>query len=1062
MLVVKNNFVRTLLSYSMLTILGIGSTFVLDGKVLLWPASVLVLFSNWSNEKRVYHKWYWAVIAITAIIAYLFFKKFLSFGLIPFVFDTIILSVSSFLLKQFLSPIIPKDLKSLYIRIAILFAALFATGHLTNLLLTDTNTLEALDRTQKQLSFSFFLLFAIIPLLLVFKIKLIAEKINIPKLILVFLALMLFFLGYFWVKNLFLTLSSLLFGFYILLLSPIKQGVTSAIISSMGFIIISLFVNIDLPDTIVQDTYLSAIITMMYVALLANWNLMQNTITFLKLEKGKVEDEVKRQVAFYAELNDRLIKETERIATVENELRKSQTLLIESQTIVRMASWDYDFDSETIRWSENAEELIGITPSQLNGLSLQSFLEKVHPDDRTCFSDVLKGLKDKQSFSLEIRLRVNDQYQYFNFSGKKLLDNSGSKRVVGIAADVNEIKLNQLATKEKEELYETLFVSNIDPIAVISLPEKLITDVNPAFERVYGWKKDEIVGKPYLLITAQEIDAMLELDIAFRSGFYRIPARLHQKKNGEEFYVEGSMARINLAEKNLIFLNLKDITARRNAEMQLAEREYKYRLFFKSNLIGMAEVSVYKEWIAFNTRLANILGYKPDELKYLTWDSITHPDDLTYENKLLWELIQRKVKSYTIEKRFIKSDKTTVYCNVSVKAVKSPQGSVTHMVMMVEDISQRKKAEQLLWESQKKLQKAQEIAKLGICRIVQDSSYIELSDEATEILGWNADDRPFYLEQFIQSIPQPYNEMLVNSLKRIQQSIVSEEKLEAAFVRPTGEQIFLSVNLGKIIDPSNHQQDLILTFIDITLSKKAEIALKEANILKDQLFSVIAHDLRGPLGSVNQLLELYITDFEKFEPNSQLEMAGLMSKTLKESLNLLENLLEWARSQRTEPTFEFTNIKKELDETIDFLSSQLNSKGISVNLDIPDSCQVLADKRMLKTIARNLISNAIKYSHAGGSITVQCHFENGNIVLDFIDNGIGMSADTVSRILDERDVFSTPGTSDEKGTGLGLKLVTQFVRKNNGSLEIQSKPGKGTTFRIRFPVPNINRELHTK
>ncbi|KAB2867063.1 MAG: HAMP domain-containing histidine kinase, partial [Bacteroidales bacterium] len=183
----------------------------------------------------------------------------------------------------------------------------------------------------------------------------------------------------------------------------------------------------------------------------------------------------------------------------------------------------------------------------------------------------------------------------------------------------------------------------------------------------------------------------------------------------------------------------------------------------------------------------------------------------------------------------------------------------------------------------------------------------------------------------------------------------------------------------------------------------------------------------------------------------------LLHNTTKESYNLLENLLEWGRSQR-QATIKPIQIEIQgiVSETVQLLSSMASAKNIKIETEINNECKAFVDPMMFKTIIRNLVSNAIKFTPNSGKITLNCNCNNQLCTIQVSDTGVGIPIDRIELIFDDSKVFSTSGTNSEKGTGLGLKLVKRFVDKNGGSIRVNSNEGQGTTFTITLPAQESN------
>ena len=176
-----------------------------------------------------------------------------------------------------------------------------------------------------------------------------------------------------------------------------------------------------------------------------------------------------------------------------------------------------------------------------------------------------------------------------------------------------------------------------------------------------------------------------------------------------------------------------------------------------------------------------------------------------------------------------------------------------------------------------------------------------------------------------------------------------------------------------------------------------------------------------------------------------------------ESYNLLENLLEWGRSQR-QATIKpiLLEIQGVVSETVQLLSSMASAKDINIGTNISNECKAFVDPMMFKTIIRNLISNAIKFTPNGGKIDLNCSCDPQLCTIQVSDTGVGIPVDRIELIFDDSKVFSTSGTNSEKGTGLGLKLVKRFVDKNGGTITVSNKQNQGTTFTISLPAQESN------
>ena len=223
---------------------------------------------------------------------------------------------------------------------------------------------------------------------------------------------------------------------------------------------------------------------------------------------------------------------------------------------------------------------------------------------------------------------------------------------------------------------------------------------------------------------------------------------------------------------------------------------------------------------------------------------------------------------------------------------------------------------------------------------------------------------------------------------------------------------------------------------------------------KDKLYSVIAHDLRAPIGTLKMILEALDHQKEKIPDDNIKNLIKMLQETTDEAFLLLENLLLWSNSrngllQPYRQAFSFTEAAKEV---IVLQENIAEAKGIKICNHIDRPFTGYADVNMMKTVLRNLLSNAIKFSYTGGRIDVDCREENAFLTVIVKDRGQGISEEHQQGLLDDGLHFISYGTQKEKGSGLGLQLCKDFVRMNHGKLWFESKEGKGTTFYFSVPV----------
>jgi signal transduction histidine kinase/predicted negative regulator of RcsB-dependent stress response len=238
----------------------------------------------------------------------------------------------------------------------------------------------------------------------------------------------------------------------------------------------------------------------------------------------------------------------------------------------------------------------------------------------------------------------------------------------------------------------------------------------------------------------------------------------------------------------------------------------------------------------------------------------------------------------------------------------------------------------------------------------------------------------------------------------------------------------------------------------------SENELRKLVQTKDKLFSIIAHDLRSPFTALVGLTEVLSLKAEKMEPQEVAEYSGIINESSQKLLNLIESLLTWSRSQtgKIKITPQVILIKEIVIDILGILELQAANKRIRIDVDIDPTLSLKTDYDTISTVIRNLTSNAIKYTEIDGVVIIKGYQQNGNTIISITDNGVGISSENINRLFKLEDSFSTKGTSDEAGTGLGLIVCKEFVELNGGKISVNSTLGKGTTFTIALPSQLTN------
>jgi PAS domain S-box-containing protein len=250
---------------------------------------------------------------------------------------------------------------------------------------------------------------------------------------------------------------------------------------------------------------------------------------------------------------------------------------------------------------------------------------------------------------------------------------------------------------------------------------------------------------------------------------------------------------------------------------------------------------------------------------------------------------------------------------------------------------------------------------------------------------------------------------------------------------------------------------------DISERKRAELELKEneeklvqLNLDKDRFISILGHDLRSPFNNLLGLSELLSKNIHKYDIDKIEKLANGINKSARNTNNLLDDLLKWAMAQQGNIPFNPENVSLTdvCNDVLITLNPIADAKTIVINCLAKDHLNVFADNDMLKTVLRNLVSNAIKFTNNGGAISINAEQADSKVTISVSDNGVGIPPENLSKLYNISEVLTTKGTAKETGTGLGLLICKEFVEKHGGVIWVESEVGKGSEFRFTLPFDN--------
>ena len=263
--------------------------------------------------------------------------------------------------------------------------------------------------------------------------------------------------------------------------------------------------------------------------------------------------------------------------------------------------------------------------------------------------------------------------------------------------------------------------------------------------------------------------------------------------------------------------------------------------------------------------------------------------------------------------------------------------------------------------------------------------------------------------------------------------------------RLDGERKIYNVNVYPV--HRLRAQGSVSLIVDVTEKEKHLEQIARLNRMKDQLFTIVSHDIRSPLASQYQLVAMLEEDKDRFDEEHR-EIVGMLGEQIRQTLGMTNNLLEWFRSQREDMTLRprWLELREVVEDCRDALQAQSEAKRIHVENAVPVGTLVYADREALGLILRNLLSNAVKFTGTEGSIRMDARVSGEEATVSVRDNGLGMTEEQVRQLFEDKALNSSPGTMGERGTGLGLLVSRQFAERSGGRLWAESQEGQGSVF----------------
>lgn len=617
-----------------------------------------------------------------------------------------------------------------------------------------------------------------------------------------------------------------------------------------------------------------------------------------------------------------------------------------------------------------------------------------------------------------------------------------------------KLRVSQQILKENEERFRQL--SNLTFEGIVIHVKGITLDCNESFLNMFGYEREEINNINIIteLIHKDDIKIVEENVKEHRTQPYEVRGI---KKNGEIIPLEIESRNIKYDGREARVTALRDISTRKKQEEILQKEQW----FFSTLMENIPDSIYFKDinskFIRVNQNTAQ--KFREDDPANLIGKSdFDYFDDEHARPAFEDEQTIIKTKEPLIGKveKETWMDGSVTWASTTKLPLIDKDGIVQGTFGITRDITELKKAQEKAIAEKENYEQLLRLVPSAVFTVDTDKNITSWNFMAEKLTGYSAEE--ILNKKCTDFAIEPCRENCGLFDHGISKPVTN---VECLIKRKDGSLIIVSKNVDIIKNPSGEIIGGIESFIDISERKKYEeeikkinAALEESNKSKDKFFSIIAHDLRNPFVTLLGFTEMLVEDYYDFSDDEKISYLKEIQKTSKSSHELLDNLLQWSRSQTGMVKYSPSkiNLYNVVAENYTLVKKSAEIKNIELKSEIDENVSLIADEDMVSTILRNLITNAIKFTPKEGRITTSAkEVENNFIQVSVSDTGIGIEPERIEKIFRIDSAESTDGTEGEKGSGLGVILSKEFVEKHGGKIWVESQVGVGTTFHFTLP-----------
>lgn len=762
-----------------------------------------------------------------------------------------------------------------------------------------------------------------------------------------------------------------------------------------------------------------------------------------------------------------------RVCTAQQDRNENARRLRLAYSAGKMWSWEIDPQLGKIIRSEEAAH----AGPQFDLLeeNISAWMERVHPDDRQRLCKTIEtSLAGKSVYETDVRLLWPDgSYRWVYARGARVQEASGHFVLSGVAMDITERKRAEEELQLAKERLVLALKAGRSGIFDWDI-QKNVNMWSEELERLHGFQPGEF-GATFehfheCVIPEDRPLPLAAIEVSIRTGELEGEWRIRRRNDGQVRWISARGQIIfDQTHKPIRMIGVNaDITERKQAEEALRESEQRLARTQDFSLVMALHVGLEGQWLKLPPTFCDFLGYNHKELIGRSFKNVTHPDDFWADWSQCLRLISGEINSFEMEKRFIRKDGSIVWGYLNCSVVTDECGKPVHFLTYVRDITQQKRMEQEVVAARKSAETS-----LGQLRATLDSMaegvYV-VDSEMRPLLGNAALWRIYGLPpetlsdgcEKLFSILQPtdLNGKPVTFAECPIRAALTGDVVRDRELRirrsDTGSEAILSHNAAPVCDSNNKTIMVVLTVEDITAKKQAEQALVRSEKLASvgRMAATIAHEINNPLEAAINAIFLACSD--KSLSNFARSNLDIAEKELARVAHITKQTLGFYK-QSGQPTA--VRLPELIDGILHLYAPKLRNKSIRVRRRYTAIDQIVGFEGELRQIISNLIANSIDAIQQNGTLHLRTNTAkslNGDramIRLTVADTGSGIPCEDLKRIYEP---FFT--TKQAIGTGLGLWVTNELVRKHDGKIRVRSRVGKGTVFMILLPIERRNED----